>query len=95
MADTGWSSDPTTDSELRKKYGPSIHEPCAKELRKYKIMNRSIARALAKWIPASVLTDCTRGGGDAVCESCQLLIREHPEVSPTFHLMCDHKIIKV
>lgn len=38
-----------------------------------------------------------RCGGDAECPICRLPLFEHPEIPalPTFHLLCDHRIVKL
>jgi hypothetical protein len=90
----GWSSDPRTDAELQKKYGDSVHQPCARNVRKYKIMTRNLAVVLKTWLPVAVLEDCIRVDGAAICSTCELPFREHPEVAPTFHVGCDKTILK-
>lgn len=94
MSDYGWSLDPDTDAELHEKYGTSIHESCARNVRSYRIMTRALAAVLKKWLPVSVLEDCIRVDGGAICETCRLPFRDHPEVAPTFHVGCDQKVLK-
>lgn len=94
MSDYGWSNDPVTDAELHEKYGTSVHEPCARNVRSYKIMTRNLAAILKKWIPVAVLEDCIRVDGGAICKICRLPYRDHPEVAPTFHVGCDQTILK-
>lgn len=94
MSNYGWSSDERTDSELQGKYGDSIHQRCARNIRSYRIMTRNLATVLKKWIPVSVLEDCIRVSGEAICETCRLPFRDHPEVAPTFHVGCDQRVLK-
>lgn len=94
MSQYGWSSDPKTDRELYEKYGPSVHEPCARRDRGYRILLRRIAERVKAWIPPEALLDCIRAGGNGVCPTCGLEIREHLEVAPTFHIGCHGEIWK-
>lgn len=94
MSAYGWSSDPQTDRELQEKYGDSIHQSCARNIRKYQIMTRHLAAVLKTWLPVSVLEDCIRVDGAAICKHCELPFRDHPEVAPTFHVGCDKTILK-
>lgn len=94
MSRHGWSDDPKTDEELRKKYGPSVHEPCVQRARGYQIMVRKIAQNVKEWIPKEALLDCHRASGEALCTACGLQIRDHLELDPTFHLGCDGEIWK-
>lgn len=57
-------------------------------------MTRNITTVLKKFIPVSVLEDCVRVDGAVLCKTCQLPFRDHPEVTPTFHVGCDQTILK-
>lgn len=75
-------------------------ERLEKERRGFQIMARTIFKEM---VPREFQTvaisegQYERAGGDAECPVCRLPLIEHPEIPgfPTFHVICDHRTVKL
>lgn len=56
------------------------------------VHSRHVPLSVAKWIMDHV--KCVRVGGSVLCEECGREYYSHPEVYPSFHLLCDGKLGK-
>lgn len=68
------------------------------ERRRFQVMAREMFKKIDQnsWKAAIEEGKYERVGGDAECSICRLTYLEHPELPgfPTFHLVCNGKIVK-
>jgi hypothetical protein len=59
---------------------------------------RRMARNMAALIPRTSvpMDEFTRAAGEGLCAECGLMYFDHPDVreTPTFHLLCNGRVVK-
>jgi hypothetical protein len=67
------------------------------KVRSYQVLVRNILHASVGMADRLEGGQYVRAGGDAVCKTCRLEYRQHPELPgyATIHLTCDGSIVKL
>lgn len=82
---------------------PSVFEDAYLRLRQQHLVGadrhgrvhlRHIPQEVRDWIRDHHIHDLARVSGDVVCEQCKKPYRDHPEIHPTFVLLCDGRVGK-